>query len=225
MAFVRTKTIKGNDYLYLVESYREGGQVKQRVLEYLGPVGQVSMSDVSERYRGDVERMSKMNETNQTKTGLELWIEVDGETYKPSDAPDFKDTDTQSDVALRINNEQYRVGDIVSLTHVNDLGRGQSSDSTYRNVKITRIDTGTGVVNGSLFFDDGSDWERDIHYLDSLTEIEKEPSKETRVIQRPGDNFLAHGGETYKIYNYEEGDAVFVEDEKTAVDELIAEEN
>ena len=36
MAFVRTKTIKGHDYEYLVETYREGDKVKQRVIKYLG---------------------------------------------------------------------------------------------------------------------------------------------------------------------------------------------
>jgi len=37
MPFVRTKTIKGIVYHYLVESYRdEGGKVRQRVLAYLG---------------------------------------------------------------------------------------------------------------------------------------------------------------------------------------------
>jgi hypothetical protein len=36
MPFVRTKRIKGIEYRYLVESYREGNRVRQRVLVYLG---------------------------------------------------------------------------------------------------------------------------------------------------------------------------------------------
>lgn len=36
MAFVRKKKQGSRVYYYLVESYREGGQVKQRVLRYLG---------------------------------------------------------------------------------------------------------------------------------------------------------------------------------------------
>jgi len=36
MAFVRVKWIRGNKYYYLVESRREGKNVKQRVLKYLG---------------------------------------------------------------------------------------------------------------------------------------------------------------------------------------------
>lgn len=36
MAFVRTKTIKGIEYNYLVEGVREGGKVRQRVVCYLG---------------------------------------------------------------------------------------------------------------------------------------------------------------------------------------------
>ena len=39
MTFVRTKKIKGKEYRYLVESYRdEDGKVKQRTIEYLGAV-------------------------------------------------------------------------------------------------------------------------------------------------------------------------------------------
>ena len=38
MAFVRTKTVKGKKYRYLVENYREDGKVKQRTIEYLGAV-------------------------------------------------------------------------------------------------------------------------------------------------------------------------------------------
>ena len=34
--FIRKKIIKGQTYYYLVESYREGGKVKQRVIKYLG---------------------------------------------------------------------------------------------------------------------------------------------------------------------------------------------
>ena len=36
MAFIRAKTISGNQYFYLVESRREGRRVTQRVLKYLG---------------------------------------------------------------------------------------------------------------------------------------------------------------------------------------------
>ena len=38
MSYVRTKTFNGRQYKYLVESYRENGKVKQRVLKYLGAV-------------------------------------------------------------------------------------------------------------------------------------------------------------------------------------------
>ncbi len=36
MAFVRTKTIKGAEYHYLVEGVREDGKVRQKVVCYLG---------------------------------------------------------------------------------------------------------------------------------------------------------------------------------------------
>jgi hypothetical protein len=38
MAFIRTKRVKGILYGYRVESYRQGGKVRQRVLSYLGRV-------------------------------------------------------------------------------------------------------------------------------------------------------------------------------------------
>jgi hypothetical protein len=36
VAYVKRKRIKGNDYYYLVKSYRKGGKVKTRTLRYLG---------------------------------------------------------------------------------------------------------------------------------------------------------------------------------------------
>ena len=38
MAYVRRKTVKGQDYFYLVESRRVDGKVVQKVLRYLGGV-------------------------------------------------------------------------------------------------------------------------------------------------------------------------------------------
>ena len=36
MAYYRTAKVNGHSYYYLVESYREGGKVRQRILEYYG---------------------------------------------------------------------------------------------------------------------------------------------------------------------------------------------
>jgi len=36
MAFIRRKKVKGKTYYYIVESYKENGKVKQRVLCYIG---------------------------------------------------------------------------------------------------------------------------------------------------------------------------------------------
>ena len=41
MAYVRSKRLKGHDYYYLVESYRQDGKVKTRTLKYLGTTPQV----------------------------------------------------------------------------------------------------------------------------------------------------------------------------------------
>jgi hypothetical protein len=36
MVYVRSKTVKGNTYYYLVKSVREGDRVRQVTLDYLG---------------------------------------------------------------------------------------------------------------------------------------------------------------------------------------------
>ena len=42
MAYVRKKKIKGGEYYYLVEGYRDGdGKVRQRVIKYLGKHGSI----------------------------------------------------------------------------------------------------------------------------------------------------------------------------------------
>ncbi|MFP4045832.1 MAG: hypothetical protein ACLFS3_02120 [Candidatus Aenigmatarchaeota archaeon] len=46
MSFIREKTINGNQYLYLVKSVRNGDQVRQKVLKYIGPVGKVSQEEI-----------------------------------------------------------------------------------------------------------------------------------------------------------------------------------
>ena len=49
--FIRTKTIQGKEYYYLVESYRLGGKVKQRVIKYIGR-GKPSPQDLENIIRG-----------------------------------------------------------------------------------------------------------------------------------------------------------------------------
>jgi hypothetical protein len=41
VAYVRRKRLKGHDYYYLVESFRQDGKVKTRTLKYLGTTPQV----------------------------------------------------------------------------------------------------------------------------------------------------------------------------------------
>ena len=41
MAYVRRKRLKGHDYYYLVESFRQNGKVKTRTLKYLGTTPRV----------------------------------------------------------------------------------------------------------------------------------------------------------------------------------------
>jgi hypothetical protein len=38
MVFLRTKKLKGKNYYYIVEAFRDAGKIKQRVLLYVGTV-------------------------------------------------------------------------------------------------------------------------------------------------------------------------------------------
>jgi len=38
MVFLRTKNVKGRNYYYIVEAFRDAGKIKQRVLLYIGTV-------------------------------------------------------------------------------------------------------------------------------------------------------------------------------------------
>ena len=38
MVFLRTKKIKGKDYYYIVEAFRDNEKIKQRVVMYIGNV-------------------------------------------------------------------------------------------------------------------------------------------------------------------------------------------
>lgn len=51
MAFIREKKINGRKYLYLVESERSGDEVKQKVLEYLGPKEKFLNSDLPAKFQ------------------------------------------------------------------------------------------------------------------------------------------------------------------------------
>ena len=38
MVFLRTKKVKGRNYYYIVEAFRDAGKIKQKVLLYIGTV-------------------------------------------------------------------------------------------------------------------------------------------------------------------------------------------
>lgn len=52
MAYIRRNKVKGRYYLELVESYRGGGKVKQRVLKYLGPESSSGRSSIVKTKEG-----------------------------------------------------------------------------------------------------------------------------------------------------------------------------
>ena len=80
MAFVRTKTVKGKKYRYLVENYREDAKVRQRTIEYLGAVENENESMVTTP--ANTKRISfeeYLNYDDGTNKRYEL---VDGELVK-----------------------------------------------------------------------------------------------------------------------------------------------
>jgi len=48
MSFMRTKTIKGNQYQYLVENKRVNGKVMQKCVKYLGRVKNERTSEIAQ---------------------------------------------------------------------------------------------------------------------------------------------------------------------------------
>jgi hypothetical protein len=50
MAFLRSKTINGKQYFYLVESVRIGKKVRQRVVKYIGTID--NLSTITKRQNG-----------------------------------------------------------------------------------------------------------------------------------------------------------------------------
>src|SRR5690349_11796865 len=57
--FVREKRINGCSYLYLVETVREGGRAKQRIIKNLGRKEVVTASGALERLAGSVARYAE----------------------------------------------------------------------------------------------------------------------------------------------------------------------
>lgn len=68
MAYYRTAKVNGRCYYYLVESYREGGKVRQRILEYYGknPPLEVLNNLRSSRTRNVPDQVAAAPQTPQT---------------------------------------------------------------------------------------------------------------------------------------------------------------
>ena len=78
MAFIRTKKVKGKEYRYLVESYRDRktGKVRQRTLEYLGVVEDESMVTTETKKLITFEQYLKYEDGTSQRYEL-----VDGELF------------------------------------------------------------------------------------------------------------------------------------------------
>lgn len=46
--FLRVKRVRGHDYLFLVENFRDGGKVRQRILHNFGRKDQIELDDVKQ---------------------------------------------------------------------------------------------------------------------------------------------------------------------------------
>ena len=57
--YLREKTINGYTYLYLVESYREDGRTRQRIIKNLGRKEVVMASGELDRLAASVDRFSE----------------------------------------------------------------------------------------------------------------------------------------------------------------------
>ena len=75
MAYIRTKTVKGHQYKYLVESKREGSKVRQKHIKYVGKDGKpIPQDKLSKDY--------KQTDSWHTKRERELLTKFDCEVSK-----------------------------------------------------------------------------------------------------------------------------------------------
>lgn len=51
MVYLRKKNIYGNDYWYICRSKRVDGEVKQEIVNYIGPSGSISKQEAEEKKR------------------------------------------------------------------------------------------------------------------------------------------------------------------------------
>lgn len=73
MAYIRTKTIKGHRYRYLVESKREGNKVKQKHIKYVGKDGEpIPQKKLSGDYKQTDSWHTKRERELLTKFGCEV---------------------------------------------------------------------------------------------------------------------------------------------------------
>jgi hypothetical protein len=73
MAFIRTKEIppgSGNLYKYEVESYREGGHVRQRVLHYIGSAGHTAATGVKLKAEMEAYPITPATTNQHTSEGI-----------------------------------------------------------------------------------------------------------------------------------------------------------
>jgi hypothetical protein len=73
VAFVRTKRVGGGEYFQLVENYREGGKVRQRVLAHLGRYPTVEAA-IEESERGlEWQRSRAERDRARAQSELDYW--------------------------------------------------------------------------------------------------------------------------------------------------------
>lgn len=127
MAFVRTKKISGNYYRYLVKNYRdENGNVRQKVLQYLGPASSKTDTDF-DMDEVDEEVQKELGTTEQEQEGKE---ETD-KKINPSNMDKEEMYDTE---VLNRKNSVWRVTHWLS----NEVVRSRDHDN-YIYTKDTKI--------------------------------------------------------------------------------------
>ena len=73
MVYIRTKTVKGHKYQYLVESKREGSKVRQKHIKYIGKDGEpIPQDKLSKDYKQPKSWHTKRERELLTKFGCEV---------------------------------------------------------------------------------------------------------------------------------------------------------
>ena len=229
MAYVRTKEIppgSGRHYRYLQRSYREGGKVKTETVKYLGPANGPNdtgfdKSEIPEKYKGKIGTTHNKNRTTVENEvyGKNFEGDMSKHLYENRNTifeANYKEAGlTKEEAKKEMKKALDQEGKSAEEIYVDEdegkvyaLGNGRYGINTYPEGNTD------GPYNATLADDIHNVTDDAIHYE---RRSEKHDGQEY-VITKKG---VKKGTKKYKVYNYKDGDYIFIDNEKTKLDEVM----